>query len=243
MRQSRLTIGVDGCRGGWLASFFEDGKFVRLEIVETFEKLWDSNKSASLILVDIPIGLKDGGSERECDILARSLLGSRASSVFRVPCRKAVYASDYRSALDLNRKIARCGFSKQTWNIVPKIKQVDLLLRHDQAARRVVKETHPEVCLRAISGSPLEFSKRTEQGIAERIRILRRLVDVKSVIRVFSQCGFSRHADLSDLLDSLVVGVVSSMSDLTTIPEKPEYDRFGLPMQMVVPKSCLPKTS
>ncbi|MEW6348758.1 MAG: DUF429 domain-containing protein [Thermodesulfobacteriota bacterium] len=44
--------------------------------------------------VDIPIGLRDHGPERSCDLEARRLLGIRRSSVFPVPCRSAVYPQD-----------------------------------------------------------------------------------------------------------------------------------------------------
>ncbi len=237
MVRSGLTLGVDGCRGGWIAAFFQNGRFEGFEIFESFQKLWNTNAKASLILVDIPIGVKDGGDERRCDILARSLLGSRASSVFRVPCRRAIYADNYRKALVLNRKLTGYGFSKQTWNIVPRIKEVDLLLRSDEAARKIIKETHPEVCFRILSNSQIRFSKRKPEGIQERMRILRRFVRIGSVLESFSE-SFGRKADPSDILDALVVGLVSSMAEenLSTIPEKPEYDCYGLPMQMVVPR-------
>ncbi|MGQ9602648.1 MAG: DUF429 domain-containing protein [bacterium] len=236
--QSRSTIGVDGCVGGWLASFFENQKIVGFKIYRSFEELWKCNSKASLVLVDIPIGLKDSGAERECDTLARSLLGSRASCVFRVPCRSAVYASSYREALKLNRRMMACGFSKQTWNIVPRIREVDLLLRSDKIAKRVVRESHPELCFRFLSNSKLFFSKRTVEGIEERVKILEKFISIRNLIRSFPNGVLRREADLSDLLDSLVLGVVASMAKdgLSALPEKPVYDRFGLAIQMVVPK-------
>jgi len=52
-----------------------------------------------LILIDILIDLKNGGSEeRYLDIKARKLLKIRKSSIFPVPCREAVYAESYEKA-------------------------------------------------------------------------------------------------------------------------------------------------
>ncbi len=51
-----FVVGVDGCRGGWLA--------VKLSLTRrlgsrsfSFLLLWESYQDAALILVDIPIGL------------------------------------------------------------------------------------------------------------------------------------------------------------------------------------------
>ncbi len=53
------------------------------------------SETPPLVLIDIPIGLPRKGT-RACDVLARSVLKKRASSVFPVPCRKAIQAFNYR---------------------------------------------------------------------------------------------------------------------------------------------------
>jgi predicted RNase H-like nuclease len=63
-------------------------------VFENIREPWEEFKCAKAILIDIPIGLKEERvDERECDVEARRLLRSkRASSVFRSPCRKAIYS-------------------------------------------------------------------------------------------------------------------------------------------------------
>ena len=79
-----------------------------------------------LILIDIPIGLKTGGSgERLSDLGARSILKARKSSIFPVPCREAIYAKTYKEACEVNERLTGKRISKQAWNIVPKIRDVD----------------------------------------------------------------------------------------------------------------------
>ena len=79
-----------------------------------------------LILVDIPIGLRQNGNlERLCDKEARKVLGNRKSSVFPVPCRNAVYQSTYQEASSINFQLTGKYISKQSWFISGRIRQVD----------------------------------------------------------------------------------------------------------------------
>lgn len=82
-----------------------------------------------LILIDIPIGLKNGvHGERLSDLGARRILKARKSSIFPIPCREAVYVGSYTKACEVNEKITGKRISKQAWNIVPKIRDVDSFL-------------------------------------------------------------------------------------------------------------------
>ena len=125
-----------------------------------------NHRQASLILIDIPIGLKAGGkTERRCDPQARKLLGPRRSSVFPAPCRQAIYASSYQEACDVNQRLTGKRLSVENWNIIPKIREVDCLLSDDTSARGHIREIHPELCFLGIGGSSNATRQKTKRGI------------------------------------------------------------------------------
>ena len=100
-----MFVGVDGCRAGWLAIGLETEGNWQVNMFSDVSRLWDYHRQASLILIDIPIGLKTGGkAERRCDPEARKLLGPRRSSVFPAPCREAIYVHRHirKPAMSIN---------------------------------------------------------------------------------------------------------------------------------------------
>ena len=83
-------VGVDGCPAGWFSVGFERNGGYEVNVFASFGELLDHYSDAGLVLVDIPIGLPEGPERRECDSLARKLLGRRGSSVFPSPTRQTV---------------------------------------------------------------------------------------------------------------------------------------------------------
>src|SRR5262245_47580963 len=103
--------GVDGCKGGWAAVVGTDAGRFAFSVVPRFVTFVEAHQDA-LILVDIPIGLRESGSdERLCDLAARKCLGRRSSSVFPAPVRAALHASDYRTASSINKAKTRSDSS------------------------------------------------------------------------------------------------------------------------------------
>ena len=171
-------VGVDGCPGGWFAvGFDEDGEY-GFELFCEFKELLKQVSEAKLVLIDIPIGLPEEFFGRECDFIARRLLGSkRGPSVFRAPTRQTVQQAakcqdDYEKAKDIECECARHSLSKQTFNISAKIAEVDEALRckgKECTPRPYAREVHPELCFWALNdGWPLEFPKKKERGVDER---------------------------------------------------------------------------
>ncbi|MBC7106589.1 MAG: DUF429 domain-containing protein, partial [Firmicutes bacterium] len=150
--------------GDWDAAVFPD-----------VASLWQRFRGAALILIDVPIGPRDcGPEERACDVEARRLLGRpRGSSVFRAPCRPAVYADSYREASEINQRLTGKRLPRQTWGIARKIREVDEFLTRDGEARLRIVETHPEVCFRALAGRPMTYPKGTDPGFEECLQVLR----------------------------------------------------------------------
>lgn len=241
-----MVVGVDGCKGGWLAISLALSWTWEMGIFANFLQLWKKYHHAGLILVDIPIGLKERGpGERLCDREARIRLGrKRASSVFPAPYRPTIYYArhnpDYQEVSLVNRKSGGKGISRQTFGIIPKIREMDEFLRKYPEARKVVRETHPEICFWALNGGrPLAYSKtrkgEKEKGWAERLDILERIFPPARDLFGQGLASFRRREVLrDDLLDALAAAVTAllGMGKLTTLPPVPETDSLGLPMEI-----------
>lgn len=228
-----LVRGVDGCPAGWIAvTIAATGPLTPcVTITRDFAEL---TTGVEKIAVDMPIGLPEraGPGGRGAEGAARAILGGRKSSVFSVPSRSAVYATDYDEACrlaqassDPPRKI-----SKQVFFLFPKIRQIDLLLRGDAALAAVVFETHPEVAFwRANSGVPMLFPKSKSEGLRER----RDLLESLGFDRAFLDAPVEWGAKRDDFLDACVCALVARrLHDGTarSFPDPPGRDAHGLPV-------------
>jgi len=235
------SVGVDGCRAGWFAISLQgfDKWQVEPEPFLNIEKLWEKYGDSDVIILDIPIGLREGGSEeRLCDIKARNLLKpKRSSSVFPVPCRSAVYAESYTEANKINKDKTGKGLPKQTWAIAPKIRQIDVFLRERLYANDKIKESHPELCFRMLSGKIMQHNKKKVVGQAERINVLKLLYAQTGEIIEFATSRFKKkNVATDDIIDALclaVTGLIGLERGFATIPQVPEKDSHGLDMQMI----------
>ena len=166
------VAGVDGCRGGWLCIDERDGELTG-RIFSTFKELLDALPAATIVAVDIPIGLSDAG-ERLVDPIARKLLRApRSSSVFPVPIRTVVQETDYRTACQKHWAVDGRALSKQAFAILPKIREVDRLLGERPGLQARVREIHPEVCFAFWNnGGAMKHRKSDPLGRAERERLI-----------------------------------------------------------------------
>lgn len=171
MAQITHIAGVDGCRDGWLCAVLDigNGRVVdsRLDHAATFADVLALQPGASIIAIDMPIGLPafSTGSGRPPERAVRKLLGPRQSSVFSIPARAAVMQDDYSAACttaletsDPPRKV-----SKQAFHIFPKIREIDAVMTPDLQAR--IFECHPETTFMAVSGSPASLPKKIKSRI------------------------------------------------------------------------------
>ena len=147
MNTPRKYIGIDGCKDGWFCVFLNDHNDYSYTVVPDAGVLEEVVGQATSVLIDIPIGLLDRGpDERLCDRAARKLLGAgRAPSVFPSPARQSLIAGNYQEALAINRGSTGRGLSQQAWAIVPKIREIDSLLRSRKESPGVMRECHPEL--------------------------------------------------------------------------------------------------
>lgn len=164
------VAGVDGRRGGWVAAIVETDATHRLVSLKYLPRLAPLVlDDAAAIAIDMPIGLSDS-SPRECDVAARRLLRPHGARVFPAPPRVALdFPADYAAACEASRRATGKALSKQTWNLLPAIAEVD----HLAADCRIV-ECHPEISFALMNGHPLDESKKTPRGRAVRLDLLRR---------------------------------------------------------------------
>ena len=232
-----MFVGVDGCRAGWLAIELEMDDNWQVDIFPDVSSLWDHHRRASLILIDIPIGLKaEGKAERRCDPQARKLLGPRRSSVFPAPCRGAIYASSYQEACDINQQLTGKRLSVENWNIIPKIREMDCLLSADTAAKDRIREIHPELCFCGLAGRPMQYAKKRNEGLSERMQLLQSVYPqatdiINHTLSTYRRKDVARD-DILDTLSAAVTGLIGGQN-LVSIPQEPEFDERGLRMEMV----------
>jgi predicted RNase H-like nuclease len=230
-------VGVDGCKAGWFAVCIDQNSRWETGICSKVGEVLQAFEDSDLILIDIPIGLPSG-KPRTCDTEARRLLGrGRGSLVFPPPCREALCARDYQQACEINKRVLGKRLSKQSWMIGPRIKEVDDFLSETREARNSIRESHPELCFQALAGgSAMRHRKKIKEGFLERLDLLKSRFSeteslVKSALEIYRRKGVAQ----DDILDALVLAVTASrpLEELVSIPEPPEKDRLGLPMEIV----------
>jgi len=232
--------GVDGCRAGWIVAFVRPtGDETRLRIVPRFVDVLAAPEAPARVAVDIPIGLPDriGPDGRGPERAIRPLLGARQSSVFSVPPRAAIDASDFAAACaaalaasEPPRKV-----SKQLFMIAPKIREVDALLRADAACAGRVYEVHPELAFWRLNGErALDEPKKVkgvcyEPGLALRRGLLVAAGLPASVVMSAPPKG----AGADDLLDALACAAIARRiyaGAARPFPDPPGRDAYDLPV-------------
>ena len=235
---SGTAYGVDGCRAGWLYFALARSREPGWGIVGAIEELVSSADDSDRIFVDIPIGLPSGPEGRLCDTEARERLGAGfTGTVFPAPVRAALDADTYENANRISREEIGKGMTQQTFAILPRIREVDGLLRRSEKARHIVREVHPEICFWALAGgSPLSNRKKTDGGFHERLALLEgfRPSVGEEFARIRTEFRCWDVAD-DDILDAMATAITASTDPaaLKTLPEHPTMDSRGLPMEMV----------
>lgn len=236
-RDQSMVAGIDGCRRGWLIVELNlQNQELSVTIEETIAPfLKRARQTFSAIMIDMPIGLPDQG-RRACEQMARADLGARRSSVFSVPRRPMLSFDTYEEA---NRWGKTCdpsglGLSKQSWHLIPKIRELDdALTATDQA---FVKETHPELAFARLRGAPCEHSKKSPEGAKERSALLRREGLNTSDCLAALRDKFPRKADWldDDLLDALVLSLSARafLVGNAKVLTDGAYDSKGLVMEI-----------
>lgn len=231
-------IGVDGCTAGWVA-VGRVGLGLGFRVFPRIADLVAEYANAVRIFIDIPIGLPWAAEPtRPCDQLARGALGKRRNtSVFPVPCREALTASNVGEARAINLATLGRSLSEQTWSIMAKIAEVDALLQSSPDHRSRIREIHPEVCFWGLAGgTPMAEAKRTGSGEQERLKLLARYEPgITGLMGRFRSERPSGGVGADDILDaaSAFVTAEARHGTLEALSGQPSHDLTGLPMEMV----------
>jgi predicted RNase H-like nuclease len=220
------VLGLDGFRNGWVMVSL-DGSGADIAFPDNIAAALA--KPFGRAAIDIPIGMTDDG-ERLCDRLARERLHPHRSRVF-TGARRWLW-DEFDDPDHANAEAQRRGqkrVSRQLWHLGSKIMQVDAFVRAHPAMD--IREVHPELAfLRLTDGKPLP-SKKSEEGIALRRRLLQ-CNGFEDIDRWLTEARIGTGAKPDDVLDACAVAIVAR-DPAGSVPEGvPPRDAHGLPMQI-----------
>lgn len=223
---TEVVLGADGCPGGaWVVAALRPAEPPALwtaphtaalvELAETLE--------AAALALEVPIGLPEDGV-RPCDVQARGrLFRGGAPSVFAAPTRRVLAARTYAAGRELQPSL-----SAQTFGLVPRIREVDRLLRtRGSSVHTWVVECHPEVAFRQMTGRPM-LGKKSAGGALQRIAAL------TDAVGPLPQVG-PVDAALDDALDALACAWTArrwARGEAEVLGG--DVDAAGVPMRIVV---------
>jgi len=194
------VLGVDGCRGGWLAAEVDDDDRVSWQWCGEVAPLL--RRPADAVAIDIPIGLPESGS-RACDVQARASLGRRGVTVFPAPVRPVLGCSTYAEARAVLARAGGPSMSAQAFGIVSAVRQVDNAVTPADEPR--VVEAHPELAFVTMADGTALSAKRTDEGAARRRGLLASwLPDLADVV-----ASAPARARPDDVLDALACAWVA----------------------------------
>lgn len=236
-----LVAGADGCPGGWLSVFWngEPAAEPTARVIPRFAQLLET--SAEVVAIDMPIGFPDwsGPGSRKCEVAVRARLGQRQSSVFAVPSRAAVMATDFSQACAVNfaRSEPPRRVSKQCFMLFPKMREIDAAITPELQSR--VFEIHPELAFWAMNGErPLDQPKKVKgrphpAGMALRRELLKGAGF--PIERVVPPDAPRRDWAEDDLLDACAAAWSARRirdEEHIRLPAEPQRDGRGLRMEI-----------
>ena len=226
-----LLAGIDGCKDGWICVALDTvSGSLSGSVLATGEiprQRWD------LAGIDIPIGIPDHG-RRDADREARALLGwPRCSSVFPCPIRPALAARSWEEACAITQAADGRRVQRQTFAILPKIREIDELMRGDPALREHLYEVHPEVSFASWKEQPMIFRKKAREGREERQALIRSHFGqaFTAVARQLAGHWFGAD-DLADAFAALWTTQRLYDRRAVSLPAEPQHDSCGLPMHI-----------
>jgi predicted RNase H-like nuclease len=217
-----LIAGVDACRAGWVSAS-KDMRHGRISLTlhRKISEILHPFSSYEVIAIDIPIGLIDKQA-RICDLEAKKILGRRHMCIFPAPPRLVVeQGKDRGHASRISMKLQGRKVSCQTWNIVPKIREVDIALKSLGEGLQVI-EVHPELSFYEMNNKEIVAqSKKTEEGKNARLELIRNHLNIEEPLKLRPEGA--RKTDLSD------DDIVDAFSALWTALRKYNHQSIPLP--------------
>ena len=226
--ETSRCIGVDGCRGGWIAAVIDNGR-LKIEKYTAICDITEKYPTFDEFLLDMPIGLPSNKTDTRPDDIARRLIAPRTSTIFPVPCKKAIYADAYDERIRENVLALGKSITPLTNAIIPKMREVDEFLCGHIQYKNKIKESHPEVCFAGLNGSVVMSRKSTSEGLTERLQILRKYLPQLSETEIKDNAREYR-CNEDDVVDAICLAVVANLckqGKTAIIPENPSEDIIG----------------
>ncbi len=223
-------MGIDGCKQGYMLAIIQNQRLI-IKVEKSLESIHDYN---DLILIDVPIGCPSSTDEQRPEPLIRKLVKGRASSVFNVPALQTLNAQSYEEANHINRDILKKGLSKQSFHIIPIIKEVnEFVLKHPHLN---IHESFPELIFERLQGKPCTYSKHNPLGKQERIDCLVHHFtwlkeDLEHTLNSFPQYY---HLDIIDATSLACAALLIHHQGATYIPKDFYQNRQGLDMKIMI---------
>ena len=158
------------------------------------------------------------------DAEARTLLKSRASTIFSAPALETLHSDNYTAACEINESICGKKISKQSWFLFSKIKEARTIFCKPNKKIKLY-EVHPELSFMAMNDMrEIELGKKTNEGFKMRYKLVRKLFpkfNFEKIRASFKRCDV---AD-DDILDAIAVlwstqKIIANMASY--VPKKPE---------------------
>lgn len=232
-------VGADGCKAGrWACVVIDKAGSASFDVLDSARAIVERFPSAERIVLDVPIGLQAGGSWRTCDLEAKRILGRANSRVFLTAPRRVLECADWAEANAMNRELTGHGLSKQSWAIVPRVREVDALMQTMPAARVTVRECHPEICVWGLTGGAdggiVAPGKKSEEGRQFRLQLVERFIPESRRILSEAMGRWPRKLLSSDdVVDAMICAVTAASPEslLRTLPGQMTSDLQFTPAQ------------
>jgi predicted RNase H-like nuclease len=220
---------------GWFAAAFDAEGFAEAGAHEGIGACWTHyEETAARLLVGAPVGsVGPDGDPRECDDLARAVLGDRARVVVDPPVREAARKRRYPAAARVHERVTGRELAERAFELSDAAAALDDLLTEVPEARDVVAESHPAVCFRAFAGEPPAHPRATAGGYAERMRVLAEFDrDAPPAVQSAAEAAGAARVTVHDVLDALALAYTArpGPGELRSLPPDPPTDAEGLPM-------------
>ncbi len=231
-----LCIGVDGCKGGWIAAVLDNGK-LNISRYSSLDEITSKYPNFDEFLIDMVIGLQSNADHIRPDTFGRRLIKERASTIFPAPCRQAIYADLIAESYNENERVLGKKFTPLTVGIIPKIKEVDSFLQKNPEYKNRIKESHPEVCIARLNGKTMLSKKAEYEGIIERLKLIVTYIPDISLENIMA-ISKNMKCNIDDIIDAIILAITANLSVqgyCESLPEEPMQDETGLFMQYLIP--------
>jgi predicted RNase H-like nuclease len=179
---------------------------------------------AEVVGVDIPLGLTERGW-RQADLVTKTRLGRRSSTLFLTPPRAAFAEECHAAASARCRELTSRGFSIQAWGLRPKLLEANTL--YDEGGR-TLREVHPELSFITMGLPRSAPAKKTWAGHRARLGLL------SSVgIDIPGELGAAGLAPPDDVLDAAAAAWTAdriARGVAQSVPHPPQLNERGQQM-------------